>query len=331
MDSDHQPQLKGVVIITLPPSDNPSLGKTITAFTLTDDGDQYPTLPHQTHQEEQPQLIQTQQEYHHPIQPLPPQGPQNHFPLSRFNLGTPRKLRAFVGITLFVFLVYGSVFSSTLQELKGSDDDRETKSFIFPLYHKSGIREIPQNDLQQKLGRLIYKENLVVPVDDVIVSHKISKLASSDAAAIDSSAILPVRGNVFPDGLYFTSVLVGSPPRQYYLDIDTGSDLAWIQCDAPCTSCAKGANSLYKPRRGHIVHPKDSLCMEIQRNHKAEYCEACEQCDYEIEYADHSSSIGVLAKDELHLMIANGSLINMKFIFGYIPSFFPLYFPIPGH
>jgi hypothetical protein len=34
-------------------------------------------------------------------------------------------------------------------------------------------------------------------------------------------------------------MLVGSPPQPYYLDFDTGSDLTWIQCDAPCTSCAK--------------------------------------------------------------------------------------------
>lgn len=32
---------------------------------------------------------------------------------------------------------------------------------------------------------------------------------------------------------------MGSPARLYFLDIDTGSDLAWVQCDAPCTSCAK--------------------------------------------------------------------------------------------
>lgn len=80
---------------------------------------------------------------------------------------------------------------------------------------------------------------------------------------------------------------------------------------------------MYKPRRGNIVPPKDSLCMEVQRNQKAGYCETCPQCDYEIEYADHSSSMGVLARDELHLMIANGSLTKLNFIFGYILFHFP--------
>lgn len=58
--------------------------------------------------------------------------------------------------------------------------------------------------------------------------------------------------------------------------------------------------------------------MEVQRNQKAGYCETCDQCDYEIEYADHSSSMGVLATDNLLLMVANGSLTKLNFIFGYI-------------
>lgn len=32
---------------------------------------------------------------------------------------------------------------------------------------------------------------------------------------------------------------IGDPPKQYDLDIDTGSDFTWVQCDAPCTGCTK--------------------------------------------------------------------------------------------
>ncbi|KAJ8747063.1 hypothetical protein K2173_014441 [Erythroxylum novogranatense] len=78
----------------------------------------------------------------------------------------------------------------------------------------------------------------------------------------------------------------------------------------------EGANALYKPRRGNIVPPKDSFCTEVQRNHKAGDCETGQQCDYEIEYADHSSSMGVLARDEQHLMSTNRSLTKFKAVFG---------------
>jgi hypothetical protein len=30
---------------------------------------------------------------------------------------------------------------------------------------------------------------------------------------------------------------IGVPAKPYFLDIDTGSDLTWVECDAPCQSC----------------------------------------------------------------------------------------------
>ena len=48
--------------------------------------------------------------------------------------------------------------------------------------------------------------------------------------------------------IYYFTLTVGSitdsslleiHPGPYFLDVDTGSDLTWIQCDASCTNCAK--------------------------------------------------------------------------------------------
>jgi hypothetical protein len=38
---------------------------------------------------------------------------------------------------------------------------------------------------------------------------------------------------------YYTSINIGNPARPYFLDVDTGTDLTWIQCDTPCTNCTK--------------------------------------------------------------------------------------------
>ena len=59
------------------------------------------------------------------------------------------------------------------------------------------------------------------------------------------------------------------------------------------------------------------MCTEVQKNEKPQNCETCQQCDYEIEYADRSSSLGVLARDKLHLVTANGSITNLDVVFGY--------------
>ncbi|XP_062116972.1 aspartyl protease APCB1 [Humulus lupulus] len=308
LDSDRSPQLTGVVIISLPPPDNPSLGKTITAFTLSE------SAPYQTHQE---------QLYNHDLHQLPTQSPQNpqlqvSFP--RFSLfhGVPRKLLLFLGISIFALALYTHVYPTLVEEFRKSneDDDDRPQSFILPLYPKLG--RPGKNDAELKLGRFVdFDQGDVVGASfgNGIRTQKVNKLASS-AAKVDSSTIFPVRGNVDPDGLYYTYILVGNPPRRYFLDMDTGSDLTWIQCDAPCSSCAKGPNPLYKPTRGNILPSKDSLCSVIQRNQKTGHCETCRQCDYEIQYADSSSSLGVLAKDELHLKLKNGSLTNVNIVFG---------------
>ncbi|XP_059640684.1 aspartyl protease APCB1 [Cornus florida] len=307
MESDQAPQLKGVVIITLPPSDNPSLGKTITAFTLSDSP---PTPPHQAPREQQEQ---EQQQLALPIQSSP--NHQFRFSLRKTLFGSPRIRLGLLGVSLLALISWVSISPNTLLESRNSDDDdQKPNSFVFPLYPKWGI----QGDVELKLGRFVgmNRKNVVVPLDDGMGHKKITKLVSTESAAVDSTTIFPVRGNIYPDGLYYTYLLVGSPPKRYFLDMDTGSDLTWIQCDAPCTSCAKGANPLYKPTKEKIIPFKDSLCVEVQRHQKTGYCENCHQCDYEIEYADHSSSMGVLARDELHLMIANGSMIRKNVAFG---------------
>jgi hypothetical protein len=36
--------------------------------------------------------------------------------------------------------------------------------------------------------------------------------------------------------LYFTKVNLGTPPREFYVQIDTGSDVLWVSC-ASCNGC----------------------------------------------------------------------------------------------
>ncbi|KAG6584366.1 Aspartyl protease APCB1, partial [Cucurbita argyrosperma subsp. sororia] len=313
MESD---KIKGVVIITLPPPENPSLGKSITAFTLTDDFSEPPRESVVVGQEEQ------EPNRNHLTLPLdlPIQTPSNQrsIPLSReLFAGTPRKLVVLLSIALVAIYLYSSSFPETLQELRSSeknDDDRRT-SLLFPLYFQSELGD--SSDFQLKLGRTkgLNKDDLSAAFNDVLGVPKPTKLISSTLKS-DSSAVFPVRGDIYPDGLYYTYIMVGEPPRPYFLDIDTGSDLTWVQCDAPCTSCGKGRSPLYKPKRENVVSFKDSLCMEVQRNYNGDQCATCHQCDYEIQYADQSSSLGVLVKDEFTLKFSNGSLTKLNAIFG---------------
>ncbi|XP_010243511.1 PREDICTED: aspartic proteinase Asp1 [Nelumbo nucifera] len=142
-----------------------------------------------------------------------------------------------------------------------------------------------------------------------------SSSAKRDAKSAPSSVVFPVRGNVYPEGLYYVTLYIGQQPKPYYLDIDTGSDLTWLQCDAPCVSCSQVPHPLYRPKN-NLVYCQDPICASVNHpgNHKCERPK--DQCDYDIEYADHGSSLGVLVKDEFPLRVTNGSLLKPHLVFG---------------
>ncbi|KAK4370462.1 hypothetical protein RND71_009937 [Anisodus tanguticus] len=115
--------------------------------------------------------------------------------------------------------------------------------------------------------------------------------------------------------LRLVTLEVDQSPNPYFLDIDTGSDLTWLQCDAPCAKCTPAPHSLYKPHK-NVVTCKDPVCMSLHwpKNHPCH--DPNEQCDYEVEYADRGSSLGVLVKDTFPLRFTNGSIVVPHLVFG---------------
>ncbi|XP_057973556.1 aspartic proteinase Asp1-like [Malania oleifera] len=139
-----------------------------------------------------------------------------------------------------------------------------------------------------------------------------------------TSAVLPLYGNVYPDGYYYASMDIGQPPKPYFLDIDTGSDLTWVQCDAPCQNCIKGRHPPYKPSKD-IVRCNDPLCTSLRLSANLQCNNPNEQCDYDVKYADDGSSLGVLIRDYFPLRFTNGSQLSARVAFGcgydqFVPS-----------
>lgn len=59
--------------------------------------------------------------------------------------------------------------------------------------------------------------------------------------------------------LYFTRVKLGNPPKEFYVQIDTGSDILWVSC-APCSGC---------PNTSALNVKFFSLILEILENHSS--------------------------------------------------------------
>ncbi|KAJ6733622.1 ASPARTYL PROTEASES [Salix koriyanagi] len=80
-----------------------------------------------------------------------------------------------------------------------------------------------------------------------------------------SSIVLPLHGNVYPTGFYNVTLNIGQPSKPYFLDVDTGSDLTWLQCDAPCVQCREAPHPYYKPSN-NLVAWKDPICQSLHTN-----------------------------------------------------------------
>ncbi|CAK9142924.1 unnamed protein product [Ilex paraguariensis] len=68
---------------------------------------------------------------------------------------------------------------------------------------------------------------------------------------------------------YTVNMDIGNPPRPYTLDMDTGSYVTWIQCDAPCINCHQAPHRPYKPQRIDAALCKDHMCDFV--DHPANY------------------------------------------------------------
>ncbi|GKV33973.1 hypothetical protein SLEP1_g42404 [Rubroshorea leprosula] len=117
-----------------------------------------------------------------------------------------------------------------------------------------------------------------------------------------SSVLLPLYGNVYPIGYYNVIINIGQPSKPYFLHLDTGSDFTWLQCDV---HCVEESHPFYRPSID-LVPCKDPLCESLHPpgEHK---CDNPHRCDYEVEYADGSSSHGVLVRDVFALNYTNGT------------------------
>ncbi|CAN6561861.1 unnamed protein product [Malus baccata var. baccata] len=140
----------------------------------------------------------------------------------------------------------------------------------------------------------------------------------------------PVGGtfNPYLVGLYFTSVKLGTPATEYYVQIDTGSDALWVGCTS-CNGCPQSTGLKIQLKdfdpssssTASLVSCSDKLCTLGQQTQDS-LCDAQnKQCTYDFEYGDGSGTSGYYVSDLLLLDTAGGdqsgtSNSSAKVVFG---------------
>ncbi|KAI3962498.1 hypothetical protein MKW92_033935 [Papaver armeniacum] len=132
-------------------------------------------------------------------------------------------------------------------------------------------------------------------------------------AAID----IPLGGDgkATGTGLYYTKLSIGSPPSDYFLHVDTGSDILWVNC-AQCSPCAKETDiddltlKLYDPRSSstaELVPCSGGYYTEFNKG-PISGCVSNGVCAYGLQYGDGSGSVGYFVQDVIGFDQVSGNL-----------------------
>ncbi|TYK17140.1 aspartic proteinase-like protein 2 isoform X2 [Cucumis melo var. makuwa] len=136
---------------------------------------------------------------------------------------------------------------------------------------------------------------------------------------------IPLGGSGRPDavGLYYAKIGIGTPSKDYYVQVDTGSDIVWVNC-IQCRECPRTSSlgmeltpyDLEESTTGKLVSCDEQFCLEVNGG-PLSGCTTNMSCPYLQIYGDGSSTAGYFVKDyvqynrvsgDLETTAANGSI-----------------------
>nr|KAJ0227251.1 hypothetical protein LSAT_V11C100041290 [Lactuca sativa] len=106
-------------------------------------------------------------------------------------------------------------------------------------------------------------------------------------------------------GLYYTKVKLGTPSKDYYLQIDTGSDVSWVSC-RPCNDCPTSSGFNVSSSCGFCE--LTSICTIFllhsmtRQTYDSSSC-SNNHCTYTIQYGDGSATSGHYVSDLMHFKV----------------------------
>ncbi|XP_042050852.1 aspartic proteinase 36-like [Salvia splendens] len=107
-------------------------------------------------------------------------------------------------------------------------------------------------------------------------------------------------------GLYYTRVKLGTPAKEFYVQIDTGSDVLWVSCN-PCDGCPTSSGlqielDFFDPPSSSTASPiscSDQRCA-LGAQSSDSGCSGHNQCGYTFQYGDGSGTSGYYVYDSMY-------------------------------
>jgi hypothetical protein len=163
---------------------------------------------------------------------------------------------------------------------------------LFHLFHFSSIEA--QND--EFTFKLIRKSSPHYPAYLMGSSNNIKNIVQA-----------PIHAYI---GQYLMELYIGTPPIKIMAEVDTGSDLIWVQC-VPCSGCYKQINPMFDPTKSSTynnISCDSSLCQQIYSHE----CSPEKLCKYTYGYGDSSVTNGVLGREKITLTSNTGESVSLQ-------------------
>lgn len=103
-----------------------------------------------------------------------------------------------------------------------------------------------------------------------------------------------ISGTSQGSGEYFSRVGVGHPAKSFFMVLDTGSDINWLQCQ-PCSDCYQQSDPIFNPSSSSSYKPLSCASQQCS----ALDVSACRggRCLYQVSYGDGSFTVGDFVTD----------------------------------
>ncbi|KAK7392523.1 hypothetical protein VNO78_20965 [Psophocarpus tetragonolobus] len=124
-----------------------------------------------------------------------------------------------------------------------------------------------------------------------------------------------VQGSSDPNsaGLYYTKVKMGTPPKEFNVQIDTGSDTLWVNCNT-CSNCPQSSQlgielnffDTVGSTTAALVPCSDPICTSGVQGSAAQCSSRVNQCSYTFQYGDGSGTSGYYVSDTMYFNLIMG-------------------------
>lgn len=173
--------------------------------------------------------------------------------------------------------------------------DESSSKYTLRLLHRDRFPSVTYRNHHHRLHARMRRDTDRVSAILRRISGKVIPSSDSRYEVNDFGSDI-VSGMDQGSGEYFVRIGVGSPPRDQYMVIDSGSDMVWVQCQ-PCKLCYKQSDPVFDPAKSGSytgVSCGSSVCDRIENS-------GCHSggCRYEVMYGDGSYTKGTLALETL--------------------------------